>query len=240
MIIKLILFLLFFLWVIKAPSTYRESIRAKVTNSDPAILLRAENQKTIADLVKACQLYKPGDQRRTEATCDLASIRAQQLNFVDAESLYRAALSEHKTSSGYDQYFTELMLNLATILTEQQKIYEASSYYGKVHAYDKKFLDKTDPRIARDYNNIGLNTYLDALSKDRGPERTELLKESNYSYDQALQIYRTRPKMERAIAVVLYNQHLALRDMGDETAARLVKAESEKIESKLGRTVKAP
>lgn len=240
MYIKLALFVLFLLWVIKAPSSYRDSIRDKVLNSDPKVILKDEDSKAVATLVKACQLYKVGDPRRAQASADLASIRAQQLNFADAEKLYTAALYEHGIRPGFDESLTRLMIDYASVLTEQQKLDQASSYYSKILAHDTTYLDKTDIRIARDYNNLGLNSYLEALSTDRGPERTDLLKEADYRYKQALQIYRTHPKMERAIAVVLYNDHLALRDLDDWSGARLAKAESDKIESKLGRIIKAP
>ena len=101
-------------------------------------------------------------------------------------------------------------------------------------------MDKIDIRIARDENNLGLNTYLLASSKDLGQARTYWLKESIKHYQQSLQIYRTNANSQRAIAVVLYNQHLTLRDLGDERAARLAKNGSDKIESKLGRSIKAP
>jgi tetratricopeptide (TPR) repeat protein len=240
LIIKYVLFILFFLWVIKAPSAYRDSIRAKVFNSDPAISLNNEDQKAVAELVKVCKMYKVGDLRRTQAISDLALIRNQQLNFIDAESLCRTALSEHKTKPGFDAYQTELMLDLATILTEEQKLDQAAYYYTEVLNYDTKYLDKTDIHIARDENNLGLNAYLLASSKEVGDPRTELLKKSIEHYKKSLQIYRPHAASERAIAVILYNQHLALRDIGDFTAAQLAKDESDKIESKLGRAVKAP
>jgi tetratricopeptide (TPR) repeat protein len=240
LLIKLVLFSLFFIWVIQQPTAYRESVRASVQNSDPTVIRNKEEPGIVSTFVNACKVYKAGDLRRTKSIGELASLRLEQLDFEGAESLFHAALVEHRANAGFDEYYTELMLNLAEVFTVEQKLYEAQYQYSEVLAYDKKFLDKTDGRLARDYNNLALNNYLLALKTVRSPLKTQFLNQANDYYKQALAIYRSKPKTEHAVAVVLYNQHLALRDLDDRKGARLAKAESDKIEATFHRPIKAP
>jgi tetratricopeptide (TPR) repeat protein len=213
--IRLALFIVFFLWVVRAPFAYRDSIRDSVLNRSPEIYLPKQEREKSQAFIYASQHYKPGDPKRIKAISDLALVRWQQLLFDDAEKLYTMLLNENKTASGFNQKQEEAMLHIATLLDVGCKFDQAILAYMEILDYDKKYFPIGDVHIARDYNNLGLSTYLKALSKQKGVERTRLLKQASDFYKQALQIYRRLPQAQQAIAVVLCNEQLASRDLNE-------------------------
>jgi tetratricopeptide (TPR) repeat protein len=238
--IRVVLFLLFLLWAVRTPYAYRDSVRERVLSNDPDPLFKKENQEIGQSFLKATGQNKPGDERRNQATADLALLRAQQLQFHDAEQLYKVILVEYRKATTCDDYVVQIKLKLATTLIAQEKFDEAISLYRQVLTHDKDRLPMNSGMLARDYNNLGLALYLKASSKDRGKERTDLLDSANDFYQQALQIVQGAKQSEQTKAVILYNQHLALRDANNLTGAALAKTEANLIEKTFGRQSQLP
>jgi hypothetical protein len=230
--IRFACFLLFFLWVVRAPYAYRDSIRTSVLNKLPEVYLPNQERERSQAFIYATENYKAGDRRRTKAVTDLALIRWQQNLLADADRLYRAVLNETQAPAGANREWKETMLHLAALSNAQERFDQATWYYVQILNYDKKYLPKNDACIGLDNNNLGLSTYLKALSKNRGEERTKLLKQADDYYKQALQIYRTQPNTQQEVAVVLYNEHLALRDLGDWEDSKSAMLQATAIDTK--------
>ncbi len=238
--IKVVLFLLLLLWAVKAPYPYRDSVRTDVMSKNPEVILAKENGEIVNNFLQATSQMKPGDQRRNQAIAALALVRSQQLQINDAERLYRVILAENKSKSDPDDYLAQIKMKLAASLLDEARFDEAIFYYREVLAKDQERVPKNSTFLARDYNNLGLASYLKASSKDRGQERTQLLNSANDFYKQALTLCQSPKTKNQTKAVILYNQHLAMRDLTDLTAANLAKTEADAIDETFGRASKLP
>lgn len=239
MIIRLVLFALFFSWVVRAPFAYRDSVAQAAAKDNPELRLAssaAHQERTFLAGIK----LPIGDKRRLEAISGLALVRWRQMNFIDAENLYKLAITENKNNKTYNQTLVNDTLSLAGVYRDQMKFADARTCYLSVLNHDRKFLTGQDPRIARDLSNLGVNQYAEAGSKDRGEERTKLLRQANSYLEQALQIYAKFPQDGQHRSIALSNQCLVLRDLNEFQRAQSVKDKVDAVELAAKRSCKLP
>jgi hypothetical protein len=232
MLIRVTLFLVLYLLVVKAGLEYTDAARSQVYAKEPEVLLASQEGKARDDYLKAMASYKPGDPQRCQAILQIASVCMQRFNWGDAERFFKLLQLESPPTKASNSQASAASLRLANILMAEGKAQDAKAIYLSVLSDDQKCLPKDDLRIARDLSNLGLNAYLIASVEERGDSRTEHLRQANDYYKQALQIVKLQPKTEKSMqakSAVLANQYLALRDLNDWKGAELASNESKAI-----------
>jgi tetratricopeptide (TPR) repeat protein len=240
MLIRILIGIALFMWVLMAPLPYRLSLM----QSDGMQTHEAEIAKQEFFARKAVDktaMLPLSDRKRKDALRQYAQVEWQKQNYSEATKVYRALLANAKPDNKrYDEEFAQDERAMANLSRDQNDFVNAKSYFQSAFTYDKNLLPKDDPRLARDLNNLGLQTYIEATSKDDKTEREKLMQESNHYFEEAVNIYAKDPKLENALATVLDNQYLVLRDLGEKDRALAVKAKSEAIEKRIPRLCQAP
>ena len=234
MLIRATLFLVAYLLVVKAGLVYRDSVRASVIADDPAVRLASEEPMAKDNFFKAMASLKEGDPRRSRAISQLASVQLERLQLNDAERTYRLLAIESAPVKTVELQSNGASLHLAYALTLEGKLEDAKSIYLRLLNDNRKQLREGDPRIALDFNNLGLNAYLIAQSEERGDSRTKHLSEAVAYFKQALDSFKSQPtslKSLQGISVVLANEYLALRDLNDISGAKTAMKEAKNIAS---------
>jgi len=240
MLIRILIGIALFMWVLMAPLPYRLSLMqsAGMQTHDAEIAKQEFFARKAVDKTAKLPL---SDRNRKDALRQYAKVEWQKQNYSEATRVYRALLANSKpTAEHHDEEFSQDEIAMANLMRDQNDFANARSYFQSALTYDTNTLAKEDPRLARDLNNLGLQVYIEATSKDDKAEREKLMKESNHYFEQAIAMYAKDPKLENALAIVLDNQYLVLRDLGDRDGALAVKAKSEAIEKKIPRLCKAP
>ena len=247
MIIRIVLLALFFIYVVRAPMSYRASVMEAMAKDNPDVRLTKQESQCTREFQNALKL-PVGDPRRLNAFTNLASARWGQLKYQDAENLYRLSIIETKPDTNYDQRLVDNMIHLAAVYRDQGKFAEARASYASALDYDQKHLTASDPRIGRDLSNMGLNYYIEASTKDRvdassknkKDERTTLMRQANNYFERALRVYGDKSENEQRASITLYNQYLVLRDLGEFERSKKCKAKADGLDSSFNRLCKLP
>jgi hypothetical protein len=232
MLIRATLFLVLYLLVVKAGMQFTDASIERVYANEPETILSIEEGKHQANYLKAMASLQPGDPQRCQAIEQVAADHLQRLHWADAEKFYRLLSLESQPTKASSSETNENLLRLANFLTTEAKLQDAKAIYMRVLEDDRKRLPKDDLKIARDLNNMGLNSYLIASSEQRGDARTEELRKASDYYKQALLSLKSVPKSEKSLqteSVILANHYLALRDLNDLKDAELAKTEAKSI-----------
>ena len=98
-----------------------------------------------------------------------------------------------------------------------------------------------EPKLARDYNNIGLIDYMEASSKKEKDERVALMKKSAEKLEKALELWRkTKGQDSFFEGNTLWNLYLVQRDLELKREAIATRDKALAIDKKSGRKTLAP
>jgi hypothetical protein len=117
----------------------------------------------------------------------------------------------------------------------------AESWYKLIWTSDKEHLPKSDSRIMRDLNNLGLVYYLSAMATPDNLERELQLSRANFYLIQAELAYRDQPNHDvQDEANTLDNRYLVLRELGNKSEAKTIRAQAARIHAKVPGRIAPP
>jgi len=144
-----------------------------------------------------------------------------------------AQASRTKRTSIYDHTFEEDLLNLGAIYNDMGAFSRSEQVYSELLAYDKHYLSAQDPKIGRDFNNIGLCYFMAAESESDPVQRKNVLNGALYNYQKAVPFLSRTPESRAQLAFNLQNQYLALSELGEDDRALVIEQTSASILSQL-------
>lgn len=194
-----------------------EASDAKGRNENHWVLLQDQQSKLDAQVTKDggvdhCMTANPDLMR------NLASLHLQNGDCQKSAEIYSKLWTADKdkpaadNGSSYNHQFVDDALALAGVYQAQGSHMESISCYKTILEYDMARLDKKDPIIARDFNNLGVAYYLAANTKKDLGKRRELFDVSVKMYTAASAIAE-QSKAPFLVSTVRHNGQLTFRDL---------------------------
>ncbi len=241
----LVIVLVLYFWVIYSTMPYRREVITTQDMNNHFTRLERELAYTKSDYDRA-MAKDPNSEETLQAGERLAITYWEKKNIdqavvvIDDVSRKRRLASQNK----YNEAFVSSVLIYAGILRDVANWTAAESYYQEVFAYDKKFLEKSDPnsqKIARDLNNLGLLFFLRATSELDPKVRSDYLKQSSDYLNQAIKMYQTKlGEGSPSEAISLWNLYFTEREQGNLKLANSLKQRAEAIDAKLDTKLNRP
>lgn len=206
----------------------REVVRQRATR------LMAEEQKCLADIKKLNN--QPADNKELLAAREaLAEVYNEGHQFNKAQEIY---LDVFKTrlahTKPYDEQLVATALSVAQHLCDMGGFAKAEAYYKLVWNYDKENLEKTDPRLIRDLNNLGVATFLKAMSIEDGLERELEFNRANFYLIQAQLANRVQAKVDRQDEANSWeNRANVLQELGGREEAKALRRKARAVHLKI-------
>ena len=119
-------------------------------------------------------------------------------------------------------------LNLAGIYQDRGAFKEALQSYEGILQYERSRLGEKDVRVARDYNNLGICTYLESQTIIDASKRQEMCASALEQYKRAESVFRQFPTAQSQLLYCLQSQQLAYQEMGDRDRAQQLREQVEK------------
>jgi len=151
----------------------------------------------------------------------LALVLWQNDKIPDAQAYLNELWNNHNgtDAKNYDSVFVEDGLNLASLYLDRGINDMAQKIYDRLIEYESAHLPATDPRLGREYNNLGL-VYLRSGEANYLPgERIRWFKKSIEECKKAEKIFRSVPECNPQLVCCLQNQVVAYSEMGDDDKA---------------------
>ena len=231
-------------WVIVGTLSYRRAVIEKETQND--YFDRLERQKAFTEARYKALSAQPGadPQELQSAEESLAMIYWESKMLPEALELMQKVV-EHKASttddSKYNQPWIDSMLKLASIYRDLNNWDACENTYKTILEYDLKRLPDDDPKVARDYNNLGVFHFMKGTGQEDREERRANFSSAEDYLGKAIGIYRkANGEGSPAEGNCLWNLYLVLREQGRNKEARAVKATAEAIDKKQNRVCTAP
>jgi len=228
--------LIFFLSVILAVWPYRLSVVQHEKFNERSGDLSGQEYRLRAKLrdtpVNSAQFLKLEDELGMvlwQQACPLA-----QTKFGDAEQVFRAThavLKARAKPESYDQDYVSDTQHFAGLLRDQGKFVESIDLYRETLAYDQQASKGVDDlKLARDYANIGLVQYFNALATEDKILRQVDFKDGEFNLEKSIEIYRKLLGPDaQEVGNELATKALVLRDMGREGEGLRDMKESQRI-----------
>jgi tetratricopeptide (TPR) repeat protein len=119
----------------------------------------------------------------------------------------------------YDPVFVQDGLNAASLYLARGVNDHAQRIYERLIEYESAHLPATDPRLGREYNNLGLTYLRSAEANDDLKNRMYWFKQSLEQSKKAEKIFRMSPKCNPQLICCLQNQVVTYSEMGDDDKA---------------------
>ncbi len=241
----LVIVIVLYVWVIMVTMPYRREVITAQDMNDHFTKLERELAYAKADYDTA-KASDPNSEKTLAAAEHLAICHWEKKEFDQAVILVDDVLKKRREmdlNSSYNEKFVSTLLLYGGILRDVANWDSSEAYYLEIYAYDKKFLEKSDPndlRLARDLNNLGLLTYLRGTSQTDEGARAGFFKQACDYLNQAIKMYQVKlGEGSPSEAISLWNLYFAERDQGNIKVAKSIKKRAEAIDAKLNRP-KAP
>lgn len=167
---------------------------------------------------------------RLDLRVELARQRWEQKKFTDAAEAFRDVwVNNHSTPNQYDEKFVRNALDLASVYTDEAGFAEAQKVYEDILKYDSQFMAGDDPRIGRDYSNLGLSFFMLGERERTWEGRRSWLQKSFDHYAKAEKIFRGKPSFQTQLVACLQNESIAYSENADSDKAVALREEAEKI-----------
>jgi tetratricopeptide (TPR) repeat protein len=174
---------------------------------------------------------------------ELGMVYWQQKKWLDADRVFRATqvvLKAQAKPDPYAQSYVTVTEHLAGLCRDRGQFFFAIDLYKEILAYDEHAAKVDDQKLARDYANIGVVQYFNALSTEDKNVRQTYFVDSQDKLQKSIDLYtKALGPNSQQVGNELATQALVLRDMGREGEAERVKRESERIRA-LVKTPSAP
>jgi tetratricopeptide (TPR) repeat protein len=191
------------------------------------------------------------DPRKLAAQETLADVYWRYGKTPEAENLYGKLCDfykKHRNQAEYDQKWVNVTLKLAGLLRDTDRLNPSQALYEEILKYDQEQSRQVQSsktigqeRLARDYDNLGVNLYLFGQAQPIKQDRENLWRRSKDCFEHALELARSHfGANSQYEANILSNQYLVLRDLGLEHEANLAKRRSDKIAALVQRPCLAP
>jgi tetratricopeptide (TPR) repeat protein len=128
---------------------------------------------------------------------------------------------EHQSTNTttYDSLFVQDGLNLAGLYFDRGSNELAIAIYERLLAYDKAHLQPTDPRIGRDWNNLGLCCLQTGEALPQLKFRKEWFLRAIEKFATAEKIFSSSPKSEQQLVCSMQNLVVAYSELGEDDKA---------------------
>jgi hypothetical protein len=165
----------------------------------------------------------------------------RQTKYDEAAAIYQQELvaTWGAVDNAYNEKWVAANNKSATILRDRGSFDSALICYQAVLDQDKKYLQPSDPRFARELNNIGLMHYMIGLSKAETKDRKPEFALAVDNYKKALDVVEKSDKKTVHLAT-LWNLYLAERDLGDKAAAADYQKQAQDLDNTMHRVCAAP
>ena len=177
----------------------------------------------------------------------LAMLYWEKKDFLESVKLFQDIVEKRKAVldvDSYDHKWVESELHLAGLYRDIGNWHASRISYEAVLNYDLAMVAKDsvyEPKLARDYNNIGLIDYMEASSKKEKDERVALMKKSAEKLEKALELWRkTKGQDSFFEGNTLWNLYLVQRDLELKREAIATRDKALAIDQKSGRKTLAP
>ncbi len=151
----------------------------------------------------------------------LASALWSKYEFQAAIDLYNKQMAEtwNLATDKYNIRWVETCRKLADMHRDANQLEAALVCYQSVLDHDLKYLGQSSVNVVRDYNNMGMVSYLIATGFDDKQKRADGFDKANKYLNQALQFAKAQ-KLEGTPreATTLWNLYLVARDSGNPAA----------------------
>jgi tetratricopeptide (TPR) repeat protein len=173
---------------------------------------------------------------------ELASVLLRQQNFDATTDIYQKQMTTTwpLATNSYNPRYVAANLKLASVFRDRGDMKTALVCYKSAMDLDRKYLPATDPKIARDLNNIGLMHYLNGLSLEKDQDRKPEFQLAIDNLNQALVIINQHPESQGLKATAMWNLYLAERDIGDKSAALDFRKQAQAIDETMHRVCREP
>jgi tetratricopeptide (TPR) repeat protein len=135
--------------------------------------------------------------------------------------------------SGCDEEFVSVARALSNVYQDMGGFDSAGKCYQSILEYELPRMPSDDPRLATEYNNIGLCHYLQAEATDAKIDRAREFNLALTSFRQAEKIWKLHQTRRQDIMLNLHNQLVVLSELGDESSARFTKQQIQALASKV-------
>jgi tetratricopeptide (TPR) repeat protein len=168
----------------------------------------------------------------------LASVFIYQRRYQAAQAVYLDVL---KIESALKRDTTATLLSLAGLYRDMGKFDRAAYYYQQVWNSDKERLPKTDPRLVRDLNNLGVVCYLVAMATEDHLERELELNRANFYLIQAEIVSAKQPGQDaQNTANIWENRALVVRELGNIKEANNLKKRAQVVHNQMPNRIDPP
>jgi tetratricopeptide (TPR) repeat protein len=204
----------------------KELIAAEQSRNNATQMLNEEH--ACLAIVAAFANLPEDDRQRLSAREALAAVYLAEHHFDSAQKIYEDVF---KIRQRHNQDLTDTGLSLAELYCDMGDFGRAETYYKLVWNYDKAHLDKNDPRIIRDLNNMGATYFLIGKATEDKLERELELNRANFFLIQAELASRGRSNqsISQDQANIWENRALALRELGSVKEADILKNRAKKV-----------
>jgi hypothetical protein len=165
---------------------------------------------------------------------DLAMAHWQNNKIEDAEPLLRELWEEHNSANTtiYDKVFVDDGLNLAGLYLDRGSNVLAKAIYERLIAYDGAHLKPLDPRLGRDFNNLGLCFLQMGQAEANFEQRRTFFDKAVEQCSVAEKIFKLSPGCEQQLVCSMQNQVVAYSELGqDDKALELSNLVNKRLDS---------
>jgi tetratricopeptide (TPR) repeat protein len=161
---------------------------------------------------------------------DCALVQWQTGKLDVAERYLRKLWSDKSNapSSKYDPEFVQDCLYLADLYADRGSFQSAGDAYARILTYDVDHLGLSDPRVGRDFNNIGLCYFLAGETSPNPLARKECFDKAQEQYAKSEAIFRAAPQCKPQLIYNLQNQSIDFDELGENAKAKELNREVEK------------
>jgi tetratricopeptide (TPR) repeat protein len=238
MIVRLIIVSIVFCLVLAALAPARSRLAEEWQKQNVLVRMKAQEANLMDRAEDLAKLAK-NDERRLQGAEELAGLYAEGLQYAPAAKALKKVLTNRSMGKTYNENQVRTMLALAEIYRDAGLFGKAEEAYKKLLDYDKFYLPKDDPRVARDLNNLGAICYMIAMITPDKLERELELARAQSFLTQARLCYRKKSSAQsQDDANTLDNEYLVLREQGSQAAAQQAKRQAARVHAHIpGRLV---
>jgi hypothetical protein len=220
--------------IVAAACVMAAGIRASVAaaNWQPNPELASDNYFSVLDAKQRTLQNQVTQSAGTDAeelrACALVQWQSGKLEVADR---YLRKLWGDKSSASnqaYDPEFVQNGLYLADLYTDRGSFQAAGDAYARILTYDADHLGLSDPRVGRDFNNIGLCYFLAGETSPDFAARKECFDKAQEQYAKAEAIFSATPQCRSQLIYNLQNQSIDCNELGENAKAKELNRDVEK------------